>query len=264
MIKIGDSMIIAMGCTANWYHYLVVDIYSLLRTTPNVKKIYLLVETNRLEEIPKLKEVIEKYPVEIEIINFNEIIDTLVRKESMNRNTIFSNFCFARLALPSIVKEEKVLYIDTDAIVLKDISRIWRLNIEDYYIAGCKDYGVIRDGTYSRLKIIGKYVNSGFILMNLKKIREDNISELWFKIINLEKFKYPDQDVLNVVCQKKEIYIPSVYNYIKNVTMDPLKPEDIKVMHYAGYKEQWVTDMYYGELWYAIEDDFYDEFGIDF
>lgn len=255
-------MVVAMACTENWYHYLAVDIYSLLKTTPAVKKVYLLLETDNIDDIPEIKKVVEKYPVELKLINFNNMIDDLIEKGNVNRDTIFSNFCFARLALPSIVEEDKVLYIDTDAIVLKDISKIWRLDMTDYYIAGCKDYGIIRDGTYAKLKITGKYVNSGFIIMNLKKIREDDIQKEWFKVINERELKYPDQDALNYVCQQKEIYIPSMYNYIRNVTIDLQFKELMKVMHYAGYKEQWVVDKWYSELWYDIEEKFYDEFGI--
>ena len=158
-------MIIAMACNENWYQYLVVNLYSLLKCTKNIKKIYLILETDNIKDVPKLKEVIDKYHVDIELINFNNILDDLIEKGNINRDTIYSNFCFARLALPYLIKEDKVLYIDTDAIVLKDISNVWRINVDDYYVAGCRDYGVLRDETYERLNITGKYVNSGFIIM---------------------------------------------------------------------------------------------------
>ena len=96
--------------------------------------------------------------------------------------------------------------------------------------------------------------------MNLKKIREDKIQEQWFKIINEKELKYPDQDALNLVCQNKTIYIPSMYNYIQNVTITPIFKELMKVIHYAGLKEQWVVNKVYAELWYDIEEHFYDEF----
>lgn len=255
-------MNIAMACNEKWYHYLVVNLYSLLKCTKNINKIYLLLETENIDDVPKLKEVIDKYSIEFKIINFNDIFDNLVEKGNVNRDTIYSNFCFARLALPYLVEEDKVLYIDTDAIVLKDISKIWRLDISDYYLAGCKDYGVTRDETYSRLGITGKYVNSGFILMNLEKIRKEKIHEQWFDVINRYELKYPDQDALNVICQHNELYIPSMYNFAWNVTKEVMFKEYIKVFHYAGPKIQWVVDKYYAELWYDIEEKFYDEFGV--
>ena len=37
--------------------------------------------------------------------------------------------------------------------------------------------------------------------------------------------------------------------------------EYIKVFHYAGAKIQWVADKFYAELWYDVQDKFWDEFG---
>ena len=249
-----------MSCTKNWYYYLIIDLYSLLENNKNIQKIYLLLETDNIKDIPNLDKIIKKYNVKLEIINFNNIFDKLVNKGNINRDTIYSNFCFARLALPSLVKEEKIIYIDTDAIVLKDISHLWKIDMTDYYVAGCKDYGIIRDGTYERLGINGKYVNSGVIILNLKKIREDNIQEKWFEVINNNELKYPDQDALNLICQNHELYLPSMYNYTWNVTKEIMCREYIKVMHYAGPKIQWVVDKYYAELWYSVEEKFWEEF----
>lgn len=253
-------MVVAMACTKDWYHYLTVDVYSLLKTTKAVKKLYLLLETENIDDLPELKKVIEKYPVEIKIVNFNNMIDDLIEKENVNRDTKFSNFCFARLALPSIVEEDKVLYIDTDAIVLKDISSLWRYNLNENYIAGVKDYGVLKNGVYDEFGFIGKYVNSGFLIMNLKKIREDDIQKKWFKVINEKKLKYPDQDALNMVCQHKTAYIPSMYNYAPGSTMEVALKEYIRVMHYSSPKKYWLADKFYSELWYDAEEKFYEEF----
>lgn len=123
-------MVVAMACTSNWYHYLTVLIYSLLRTTKTVNKIYLLLETDDIEKIPELKKLKEKYPFEMILLNFNNIIDYYLNKDSLNRNTKFSNFTFARLCLPQIVEESKVLYIG------------------DYYIAGCENYGIFELDRY--------------------------------------------------------------------------------------------------------------------
>lgn len=54
-----NGLIIAMSCNKEWYHYLVVDIYSLLECTKNIEKIYLLVETDKVSDIPYLKNIIE-------------------------------------------------------------------------------------------------------------------------------------------------------------------------------------------------------------
>ena len=255
-------MVVAMACTENWYHYSAVNIYSLLKTTKEVQKIYLLLETDNINDIPELKKVVEKYPVELKIINFNNIFDSLVEKRNVNRNTIFSNFTFARLALPSIVEENKILYIDTDAIVLKNIYNMWRIDIEKYYLAGCKDIRAFDYGVKKRINIEEKYVNAGIIIMNLKKMREDNIQKKCFNIINEKKLLFPDQDALNIVCQDKILYIPSMYNFAPGTTSNVICREQIRIIHYTDYKKYWLVDKPYSELWYDVEEKFYDEFGI--
>lgn len=74
-------MNIAMACNENWYQYLVVNLYSLLKCTKNIKKIYLILETDNIKDVPKLEDVINKYPVDIELINFNNILDDLIEKK---------------------------------------------------------------------------------------------------------------------------------------------------------------------------------------
>lgn len=259
------NMVVAMSCTSDWYHYLMVDVYSLLDCTKNVKKIYLLVETSNIDDVPYLADIINKYDVDVVLVNLSNYLLSNLSETSPNRDTIYSNFSFGRLLLPEIVEEDKVLYIDTDAIVRKDISNVWKYDISDYYAAGIKDYGIIADNIIERYGIEGKYINSGFVVFNLKKIREDDIMARWFDIINQMELVYPDQDALNIVCQHREIYLPSMYNSCEyagdRITMEPLNRDLIKVYHYAGPKEHWVADRLYGEEWYDAEEKFYNEFG---
>lgn len=259
------GLIIAMSCTKDWYHYLMVDIYSLLECTKNVKKIYLLTETDDIEEVPYLKEIIQKYNIEFKLVNLHNYLIKNLSRSCPNRNTIFTDFAFGRLLLPDIIEEDKALYIDTDAIVRKDISNVWKYDISNYYVAGVKDYGVLEDNILSTYGIKGKYINSGFVLFNLKKIREEKVKEKWFYLINEKKLIYPDQDALNIVCQHNEMYLPSMYNSCEygggRITMEPVNKELTKVYHYAGLKEHWVVDRLYGEEWYDAEEKFYNEFG---
>ena len=168
--------------------------------------------------------------------------------------------------LSNFVKENKVLYIDTDAIVRKDISNVWNYDISNFYVAGVKDYGIIEDGIIEKYNITGKYINSGFVVFNLDKIRKENIMKQWFKLINTKKLVFPDQDALNIVCQHHELYLPSMYNscecYGDRITQEVINTNLIKVFHYAGPKEYWLADRLHSEEWYDAEEKFFIEFGI--
>ena len=136
---------------------------------------------------------------------------------------------------------------------------MWNIDINNYYIIGVKDYGVMCDGYLDSLNLSGKYINSGVVVFNLKKIREDKIIDKWFNIINNSKLLYPDQDALNIVCTDKEYYIHSMYNFINNATLDVINKDLVKIFHFAGPKEHWLADRFYAEEWYDSEEKFYND-----
>lgn len=251
-------MTFAFSCTKSWYKYLVVDLYSLLKTNPKVKKIYLFLETEKKEEIENLLFLEKKYNVEFVLVNFNNFKNNYVKDANPNLDTPYTDFAFAKLLLADYVKEDKIIYLDTDTIVKKDISRLWEIDIDDYYAAGCKDLGVINQKSYfPKLDIKGKYINSGVMLLNLKKIREDNLIPKFFEILNSRELLYPDQDALNLVCTEKLLYIPSIYNYKIIVTREIISTNLVKIWHFAGPKEQWIVDIYGCEEWYEVEEEFF-------
>lgn len=120
-----------------------------------------------------------------------------------------------KFSIPDIIKElDKILYIDGDVIVKKDISELYDIELNDYYAA------VVADGP--KKKIAGGkkhayygdplYFNSGMMLLNLKKMREDNMAS---KLINfrLNEYNYfMDQDAFNRVLGSNVIHISLKYD----------------------------------------------------
>lgn len=98
---------------------------------------------------------------------------------------------------------DRILYIDTDMIILSSIAKIKDIDLSNYYMAMAVD---CQDGQEhkQRLGIPNNnfFGNSGLILFNLRKCREDN---LWTKSVefinkNAELIKFADQDVINKIC----------------------------------------------------------------
>ena len=138
---------------------------------------------------------------------------------------------------------------------------MWKYNIDDYYVAGVKDFGILKRGDKVVADIVDNYINSGFVLFNLKKMREDNIKKKIFDILNSTELKYPDQDALNLVCNKKILFLPSMYNFCEDVTLEVMNKDLVRVFHFGGYKDFWVANRYYAEEWYEVEEAFYNEYG---
>ena len=92
---------------------------------------------------------------------------------------------YYRLKATEILPKEydKCIYLDIDTIVNDDLSELFSIDIEDNYVAGVKapGYHFPEDGNRKYCERIGipsinQYINSGVMLLNLKKIREDNLT----------------------------------------------------------------------------------------
>jgi lipopolysaccharide biosynthesis glycosyltransferase len=110
-------------------------------------------------------------------------------------------------------KLDRVIYTDCDVTFLDDLSELWHEDISGYYSGNCIDWGYDRDRVTNHFlnncKIAENsflmqdhrmYFNSGFMILNLAKIREDDIEEK--SIYYAEKYSYfpfRDQDIINLV-----------------------------------------------------------------
>ena len=256
-------MIVAMACTKDWYHYLTVDIFSLLKCNNCIDKIYLFIETDNICEIDSLNNIISYFGIDIVLINFNQYVSNYIESHSPNFQNKYSTFSFCKLFLCDFIKEDKVLYIDTDAIVVKSIESLEYINMDKYMICGVKDIGVIEQEFeyYQSIGSPNKYVNSGFVLMNLKLMRKKNCIDKFINLLYEHEYRYPDQDVLNIVCSNNIKYIHSLYNCTEETCIQPTRKINntnlVKCFHFTGLKEDWLADNINAEIWYNKEDEYF-------
>lgn len=126
-------------------------------------------------------------------------------KDSVNMENSYSPYAFLRL-LADEVKQipDKILYLDVDVVACGNIKELYDHDIENYEYAAVKDY-------YGRWFINHNYINSGVMLLNMKKIRETKLFEQCRTIVNTKKMKFPDQTALNK-CATSKLYLPSKFN----------------------------------------------------
>lgn len=149
------------------------------------------------------------------------IIDESVKELSAMHVTDTAAICVAseaallKFKLPQLLeKEDKVLYIDGDTIVREDLLSMFERDISEVYAAVVKDSG----GIYYKHEYVKKcknYFNSGVMLLNLKKMRDENVME---KLIDTKRkssnFSLMDQNVFNLVFDGKVILLPIRYNVL--------------------------------------------------
>ena len=129
---------------------------------------------------------------------------------------------FYRLRIPSMFKEySKMLYLDADLVVTSDIGELFEMDVSDYIFGAVNSYeldAVIAQFHSDRLNLpqsIG-YFNSGVLLLNLDKMREENIEQKCLDLLNSDDrilLKYPDQDALNIAVNGQFLHLPKTWNF---------------------------------------------------
>ena len=176
------------------------------------------------------------------IIEFHKIDenDFSVVKNQMSRFTIGTMF---RCSLPELLPDlNRIIYLDADLFVNRDIKELWDVDVREYCLAGVVDEGV---AVHNYPRILNKYpeikkesyFNSGVLYMNLKKIREfGNLKKLVvdFLIENPEA-DLPDQDALNVLFHNKVLYLDGSWNqFVFMHRKDNVEKLDKAIFHYAA------------------------------
>lgn len=149
-----------------------------------------------------LKSLMNQYSSNIEMIFYN------MTNNFMNlNNKRFTQATYYRILIPILTNIDRILYLDADTLVLKDLTEMYEVEFNDNYVLGTLDYltsGIDNLGIKSK-----KYINAGVLLLNLEKIRKDN------KIYDLLKYIRllgNDQTLINYVFYPKIGIMPSKYN----------------------------------------------------
>ena len=106
---------------------------------------------------------------------------------------------------------ERILYLDSDTLIFKDLSIMYNLDFDNNFILGSQAHDkYIMKKFNIKLKIL---VNVGILLFNIKKIRKYNkdIKLLYFTMKNSKRLKYPEQDSINIVFNPNIGLLPYEY-----------------------------------------------------
>ena len=230
-------------------------VYSILENNPRDNfDIYILCNslTNKNKRsIHKITEL--KNNVKIKIIEISK------HKELFNdiRLTIdyISIETYYRYILADVLPNiDKILYLDADILVGKNISSLFNIDIDDYYIAAVKDDYIthleVKNNRNKKTKYLKTiefsdndlYINAGVLLMNLNRMRSDNkIKELFDNTAKWgEKIAFQDQDIINITFKGDIKEIGNEFNYTDIAKRDEGKqPEEIVIIHYNGKHKPW-------------------------
>lgn len=167
---------------------------------------------------------------------------------------------FYRLIAFAILPEEveRCIYLDPDTYILRSLQPLYDMDMGDCFIgAGSHTYSYIEKLNHVRLKMGKgtKYINSGIMLMDLKKMRECTSTEIVMDYLekNIQKLYLGDQDAMNGLFWE---YTTDIDIKLYNMDEKTLKrykihadwaEENTVIVHYNGKYKPWLEG-YKGEL----------------
>ncbi|UJF29146.1 glycosyltransferase family 8 protein [Kaistella sp. 97-N-M2] len=152
-------------------------------------------------------------------INFVEAKSTF---QNAHQHRGITESTYYRLMLHDLLPQEnKILYLDVDVLINDDLSELYNINLDGYIIGGVRNlyiHQVFEEHLveipywkehFSNAKYT--YINAGVLLINLEKIR---LTKIWEKWLELAKYKweYHDQDILNMSCKNKILFLSPKFN----------------------------------------------------
>ena len=194
----------------------------------------------------------------------NDLLDIKLLRDDFRQNWEESTYhhinymAYARYFIPEYVKTDRSLYLDCDLIVTQNLDHLFELDLEDYYIAAAR-------ATFG----LGIGFNSGVMLINNKRWREENISQQLVELTNREiaTVLEGDQSILNMLFGDQYLKLEDSYNFQIGFDMGasqyghdfvfdiPLSPLPA-IVHYISALKPWnlLTNMRLRELWWFYND----------
>lgn len=221
------------------------------------------------ENISKLKTLeTENFTITLTPMQANfEALDD--RMSNRLRCDYFTLTIYFRLFIPAMFPQyDKGIYIDSDVVLTDDIAKLFDINIGDNYIGACNDLSIadIPPLVAYTENAVGvekhEYINSGVLLMNLKKLRESDLEGHFLSLLNTYHFDSiaPDQDYINAMCNGKIYYLDESWDVMPNNAKPPLSKTNL--IHYNLFSKPWCYDgiQYSDVFWdYAKDCGYFDE-----
>ncbi len=259
---------VCLCCDLNYLRYACVTIASVAYCTKSEIDFYILHSEISIELQSIVKIWVENKFSNCKL-NFLDISDTL-NKIDVKQIRHFNALVFGRYFIPDLLPNiDKAIYLDSDTIVLDDITKLAQIDLCEYSIGGVYEYWqdnfdwgskIKNDLKYLDLSENHKYFSSGVLVINCHKWRKQKTAKKLLEAYDKyrEFTQYPDQDPLNKLFENNYKELNPIFNtteqtiiyyqkYMSNDEFAYLK-NNIVVRHFAGDNKPWNQVYLYSDV----------------
>lgn len=250
-MKSSDDITLMMVCD----NHLIVMLGALLKSiekshyTSEPITIYIINDNINKKNIRKIQETVSNSLIHIVWKTMDEVLPRGLKLPL--HKTALPKSIYARLFIHRVVpvSVKKIIYLDSDMLLIKDISKLWHMPMGDYVIGAVQDKMKVVSSAWGAIKnyrVLGlapdtKYFNAGLLLINLEKWRLMNAAGSIMDIINdnIDYVTFTDQYGLNVLFVNNWLELEAHWN---SYSMDEI--EDPSLIHFIGVKPIYKTYHY--------------------
>ncbi|RVZ47108.1 glycosyltransferase family 8 protein [Helicobacter pylori] len=195
----------------------------------------------------------------------------------------FSKMIMCRFFFASLFPQyDKMIAFDVDTLFVNDMSESFFIPLETHYFGAVREKDLIAINRNSakdlyelrqmHAKSIGvadafpnleeaqilfdNYFNAGFLVLNLKSWREENLENqlIGFFLLKNEKLLFNDQDALCFVCRGRILELPYSYNAHPSFLDTPSFPsiKEARMLHFWGDKPWKLLSVIGAKKWHEV------------
>ncbi len=231
----------------NFAKYTIVTLHSMMK---NASRDYdykvRILSTTISDDMRQKVDSMQNESFSIEFVDVTPYLETISSKLPLRH--YYSKTTYFRFFIAEMFPEyDKAIYLDSDLIILGDISKLYETEIGDCYLAGCHEQAM------EQIDIFGTYVeevlgisrhnvfNAGMMLINCKQFRDKKILERFITLLGEYNFVVTqDEDYLNVLCKDHVYWLSQKWNTELFATFTyPYKETEAYVLHYMMVNKPW-------------------------
>lgn len=260
-----DEIDIAFGINDAYVPHLSAVVTSIVRHAPDARLRFIILHDGVSHARRKLVEGTAPSSqfiwAEVDDADVPEFVD----HSHFNRTTLF-RFQLETLAPPDC---RRLIYLDTDVIVLSDVRELWAIDLGDAAVGAVIDGGAAVDRVVVpadfaarwRLPAPYSYFNAGVLLIDLRRVRAGELfsAAAQFFAKNRRSLPFNDQDALNWKFWGRWKSLPPTWNAQLDMVVPWLSqnlPQHLQfhnrlpaLVHFTGAGKPWTAGSYHPWAW---------------
>jgi UDP-glucose/galactose:(glucosyl)LPS alpha-1,2-glucosyl/galactosyltransferase len=169
--------------------------------------------------------------------DIDKVSSLQMKSAALNHVTTVSYF---RILLANLLSADidRVLYLDSDTIILSSVRELFNTDMANAAVAGVRDFSSQVMAAKLQVK---EYINSGVLLMDLGQWRQKDYATrcLNYAAANQGKLQFADQCTINAVVADDICLLDKKWNHFVVAQATSAEPNEAAVLHFITKDKPW-------------------------